>query len=52
MIWSEVADGILERQERIVGRDGMILLGESAALTRIVPIGLIAVGIVWLPLAE
>ena len=31
---------------------GMIFLGESAALTRIVPIGLIAVGIVWLALAE
>ncbi len=31
---------------------GMILLGESAALSRIVPIGLIAVGIVWLALAE
>jgi quaternary ammonium compound-resistance protein SugE len=31
---------------------GMILLGESAAPSRIVPIGLIAVGIVWLALAE
>ena len=31
---------------------GMIFLGESAALTRIVPIGLIAAGIVWLALAE
>ena len=31
---------------------GMILLGEPAALGRIVPIGLIAVGIVWLALAE
>ncbi len=31
---------------------GMILLGEPAALSRIVPIGLIAVGIVWLALAE
>jgi hypothetical protein len=30
----------------------MILLDESAALSRIVPIGLIAVGIVWLALAE
>jgi quaternary ammonium compound-resistance protein SugE len=31
---------------------GMILLGESAALGRIIPIGFIAVGIVWLALAE
>ena len=31
---------------------GMILFGESAALNRIVPIGLVAVGIVWLALAE
>jgi quaternary ammonium compound-resistance protein SugE len=31
---------------------GMAVLGESAALNRIVPIGLIAVGIVWLALAE
>lgn len=31
---------------------GMIFFGESAALSRIVPIGLIAVGIVWLALAE
>ena len=31
---------------------GMILFGESSALGRIVPIGLIAVGIVWLALAE
>ena len=31
---------------------GMILLGESAAVSRLVPIGLIAVGIVWLALAE
>jgi quaternary ammonium compound-resistance protein SugE len=31
---------------------GMILFGESAALGRIVPIGLIAFGIVWLALAE
>jgi quaternary ammonium compound-resistance protein SugE len=31
---------------------GMVLLGESAALSRILPIGLIAVAIVWLALAE
>jgi quaternary ammonium compound-resistance protein SugE len=31
---------------------GMIVFGESAALGRILPIGLIAVGIVWLALAE
>ena len=31
---------------------GMIFFGESAALTRILPIGFIAVGIVWLALAE
>lgn len=31
---------------------GMIVFGESAAVTRILPIGLIAVGIVWLALAE
>jgi quaternary ammonium compound-resistance protein SugE len=31
---------------------GMLFFGESAALARIVPIGLIAVGIVWLALAE
>jgi len=31
---------------------GMILFGESAAVTRILPIGLIALGIVWLALAE
>ena len=31
---------------------GMIFLGESAALTRILPIALIAVGIVWLALAQ
>ncbi len=31
---------------------GMIVFGESAALNRILPIGLIAVGIVWLALAE
>lgn len=31
---------------------GMILLGESAALVRILPIGLIAAGIVWLALVE
>jgi quaternary ammonium compound-resistance protein SugE len=31
---------------------GIVLLGESAALARIAPIALIAVGIVWLALAE
>jgi quaternary ammonium compound-resistance protein SugE len=31
---------------------GIVWLGDSAALTRILPIGLIAVGIVWLALAE
>ncbi len=31
---------------------GMILLGESPAVGRLVPIALIAVGIVWLALAE
>jgi quaternary ammonium compound-resistance protein SugE len=31
---------------------GIILFGESAALGRILPIGLVAVGIVWLALAE
>jgi quaternary ammonium compound-resistance protein SugE len=31
---------------------GMIFFGESAAAGRLVPIGLIAVGIVWLALAE
>ncbi len=31
---------------------GMILLGESAAPSRVLPIGLIAIGIVWLALAE
>ena len=31
---------------------GMIFFGESATLTRILPIALIAVGIVWLALAE
>jgi quaternary ammonium compound-resistance protein SugE len=31
---------------------GMIFLGEAATLTRIVPIALIAVGIVWLALGE
>ena len=31
---------------------GMIFFGESAALTRLLPIGLIAAGIVWLALAE
>jgi quaternary ammonium compound-resistance protein SugE len=31
---------------------GMVLLGEPATLVRFLPIGLIAVGIVWLALAE
>jgi quaternary ammonium compound-resistance protein SugE len=31
---------------------GMILFGESAAVTRLMPIALIAAGIVWLALAE
>lgn len=31
---------------------GMIFFGESSALGRLVPIGLIAVGIVWLALAQ
>lgn len=31
---------------------GMVLLGEPATLARAVPIGLIAVGIVWLALGE
>jgi quaternary ammonium compound-resistance protein SugE len=31
---------------------GVILLGEPAALNRILPIALVAVGIVWLALAE
>jgi quaternary ammonium compound-resistance protein SugE len=31
---------------------GMVLLGEAATLNRILPIGLVAVGIVWLALAE
>jgi quaternary ammonium compound-resistance protein SugE len=31
---------------------GMVLLGEPAALNRILPIGLIALGIVWLALSE
>ena len=31
---------------------GMVFLGEAAVLSRILPIGLIAVGIVWLALAE
>jgi quaternary ammonium compound-resistance protein SugE len=31
---------------------GMIFFGEAATLGRIVPIGLISVGIVWLALAE
>ena len=31
---------------------GMIAFGEPAALARILPIGLIAAGIVWLALAE
>jgi quaternary ammonium compound-resistance protein SugE len=30
----------------------MIVFGESAALTRLVPIGLVAVGIVWLALSD
>lgn len=30
----------------------IVLFGESAALTRLLPIGLIAVGIVWLALGE
>ena len=30
----------------------IVLFGESAALTRLLPIGLIAVGIVWLALSE
>jgi quaternary ammonium compound-resistance protein SugE len=31
---------------------GMILFGEAATLNRIVPIALVAVGIVWLAVAE
>jgi quaternary ammonium compound-resistance protein SugE len=31
---------------------GMVFFGEAAALARLAPIGLIAVGIVWLALAE
>lgn len=31
---------------------GMVVFGEAATLTRILPIGLVAVGIVWLALAE
>jgi quaternary ammonium compound-resistance protein SugE len=31
---------------------GILLFGESAALVRVVPIGLIATGIVWLALAD
>lgn len=31
---------------------GMILFGESAVLDRVLPIGLIALGIVWLALVE
>ena len=31
---------------------GMVFLGDAATLARILPIGLIAVGIVWLALAE
>jgi quaternary ammonium compound-resistance protein SugE len=31
---------------------GMIFFGESAALMRVVPIGLIGIGIVWLALAD
>ena len=30
----------------------IVLFGESAALTRLIPIGLIAIGIVWLALGE
>ncbi len=31
---------------------GMIVFGEAATLSRILPIGLVATGIVWLALAE
>ena len=31
---------------------GMVLFGEAATVARLIPIGLIAVGIVWLALAE
>jgi quaternary ammonium compound-resistance protein SugE len=31
---------------------GIVLLGEPATLTRVIPIGLVAVGIVWLALGE
>ncbi len=31
---------------------GIVMLGEAATLDRVLPIGLIAVGIVWLALAE
>ena len=31
---------------------GMILFGEAATLSRILPIGLISIGIVWLALSE
>jgi quaternary ammonium compound-resistance protein SugE len=31
---------------------GMVFFGDAAALSRILPIGLIAVGIVWLALSE
>jgi quaternary ammonium compound-resistance protein SugE len=31
---------------------GMVLFGEAATLGRILPIGLVAVGIVWLAVAE
>ena len=31
---------------------GMVLLGESATLGRIAPIGLIAIGIAWLAMSE
>ncbi len=31
---------------------GVLLFGESATLSRILPIGLVAVGIVWLALSE
>ena len=31
---------------------GMVFFGEAATLARLIPIGLIAIGIVWLALAE
>jgi hypothetical protein len=31
---------------------GMVLLGEAATLSRLLPIGLVAVGIVWLALGD